>query len=92
MTQAIAPARLFWQQSAARHAVTNSPPTFSGDWFKTVLATSALGAAIALMNMWADMREIKTDIDEVKTAGLTQSTKLQELELRIRTLEVRGNK
>ncbi len=92
MTQAIAPARLFWRQSAARHAVTNSPPTFSGDWFKTALVTSALGAAVALMNMWADMREIKTDIDEVKTAGLTQSNKLQELELRIRTLEVRGNK
>jgi|694.fasta_scaffold137379_1 hypothetical protein len=92
MTQAIAPVRLFWLQSAARHAVTNSPPTFSGDWFKTALVTSALGAAVALMNMWADMREIKTDMNEVKTAGLTHAAQLRDLELRVRALEVRADK
>ena len=92
MTQAIAPARLFWRQSAARHAVTNSPPTFSGDWFKTAIATSAVGVAVAAVNMWADMREIRTDISEVKTAGLTQSARLRELELRIVKLEERANR
>ena len=92
MTQAASAIQVFWNQNRRPYAVADNTPTSSGDWFKAALATSAIGAAVALMNMWADMREIRNDMNEVKSGAITQKAKLQEIELRVKVLEVRADR
>jgi cell division protein FtsL len=65
-----------------------APPQEPDAWFKPVLATAAISAAIALIGVYADMQVVKSDLSEVKGRSMQQEETLQELQTRVTKLEV----
>ncbi|MFN9545909.1 MAG: hypothetical protein ACK6AD_02395 [Cyanobacteriota bacterium] len=87
MTQRNTAQRIEWAQQL-RRMMPPSPTSDGGDWYKPVVATACIAATVAMLNVWADMRIIKGDLVEIKTAGITNAGDIADLQRRIVRLEV----
>ena len=66
-----------------------SVPLVPGDWYKTILATTGVAAAVSLVSMWADMRLMREGVQQLKVAVERQANAADAIEARVLRLEIR---
>ena len=81
MTLAIARHPLSWGQRVVRPV--------PGDWYKTVLATTGVAAAVSLVSMWADMRLMREATQRLQLVVEKQAAAADAIEARVMSLELR---